>query len=112
MESEGEATTDNLSSQYWLRLFGSFHFGKALFYRLGFSLNLFQVFFQPGNSLIHLLNHHIHREDHVFYPMVREALSPSEMTAITELFQTEDRKAGPEALQTSRGLVRQMASLL
>lgn len=63
-------------------------------------------------AYIHLLNHHIHREDHVFYPMVREALSPSEMTAITELFQTEDRKAGPEALETSRGLVRQMASLL
>ncbi|MGQ9652903.1 MAG: hemerythrin domain-containing protein [Thermodesulfobacteriota bacterium] len=63
-------------------------------------------------AYIHLLNHHIHREDHVFYPMVREALSPSEMAAITELFQTEDRKAGPKAFETNQGLVRHMASLL
>jgi hypothetical protein len=48
---EGEATTGNLSSQFWHRLPGSFYLGKAFFYYLGFRLNVFQVIFQPGNPL-------------------------------------------------------------
>jgi len=63
-------------------------------------------------AYVHLLNYHIHREERVFYPLVRETLPPSEMATIGELFQREDQKAGARAFETNQGLVRQMASLL
>ncbi len=63
-------------------------------------------------AYVHMLNYHIRREERVFYPMVREALSPSEMAAIRELFQKEEQKAGAKAFETNEGLVKQMASLL
>jgi len=63
-------------------------------------------------SYIHLLRHHIHKEDHHFFPMAKEAYSESEFQDLLELFEIEDQKVGGKTFKNSRELVQEMAALL
>lgn len=59
-----------------------------------------------------MLSHHIHREDHVFYPMVEKDLSREELDELAELFVKEDEKTGHATLERMRGLVHDLGTLL
>lgn len=59
-----------------------------------------------------LLRHHIHREDHVFYPMVDKELSDAEQQALLDEFKKEDAKTGGTTFENSKKLVMKMGSLL
>jgi hemerythrin-like domain-containing protein len=63
-------------------------------------------------AYIHLLRHHIHKEDHHFYLMVKKEFSESEFHDLLELFNKEDQKGGGRTFENSRKLVQEMAALL
>jgi hemerythrin-like domain-containing protein len=59
-----------------------------------------------------LLRHHIHREDHVFYPMVDKELSEGDQQYLLNEFKKEDAKTGGKSLDNGRKLAAEMGSLL
>jgi hemerythrin-like domain-containing protein len=59
-----------------------------------------------------MLRHHIHREDHVFYPVVEKELAQTESKELVEAFDKENQKAGADFLEKSRELVTSMGALL
>jgi hemerythrin-like domain-containing protein len=63
-------------------------------------------------AYIALMRNHLHKEDHKFFPMVAEALTPEEMDAIAVEFEKEAEKAGPHAFETAHKLVVDMGSIL
>jgi len=63
-------------------------------------------------AYISLLRNHIHREDHVFYPMVEEALSEDEEEQLQVEFEKAHRRAGENVFENSHKLVVDMGSML
>lgn len=63
-------------------------------------------------AYIAMLRQHIHREDHVFYPLVREELSLSNDKDLLDAFNKENQKAGDRFPEESRSLVESMGALL
>lgn len=63
-------------------------------------------------AYVSLLRHHIHVEDHVFYPMVEETLSAEELQRLQEEFDKQDREAGGKTFEECHKLVTDMGSLL
>ncbi len=63
-------------------------------------------------AYVTLLRHHIHREEHVFYPMVEELLSVQEKKELLKTFKQEEKKLGPAKIKEIRALVREMGLLL
>jgi len=63
-------------------------------------------------AYISLLRSHIHREDHLFYPMVEEALSEDEQSALQVEFEKARQKADESVFETSHKLVVDMGSML
>jgi len=63
-------------------------------------------------AYISLLRHHIHVEDHVFFPMVEKTLSSIEKDRVLEEFEKENMKCGEKAFEDCHKLVVDMGSLL
>ena len=63
-------------------------------------------------SYVSLLRRHIHREDHVFYPMAEELLSDQEHRMLLDEFAKVNEKYGGEMFERSRQLVREMGQML
>jgi hemerythrin-like domain-containing protein len=63
-------------------------------------------------SYTSLLRHHIHTEDHIFYPMVQQELSGEEMDLLLQEFEKERERAGGMAFEHSHKLVVDMGSIL
>ena len=63
-------------------------------------------------AYIAMLRQHIHKEDHVFYPMVKDELSESEDKVLLDQFNKENEKAGEDFLFESRELVLAMGGML
>lgn len=63
-------------------------------------------------AYIAVLRQHIHREDHVFYPMVREELSESEGKEMVDSFHEADQKSGQGYYDKYRDLVLSMGGML
>jgi len=63
-------------------------------------------------AYISLLRHHIHIEDHVFYPMALEELSAEEMAALGEEFRKERERQGGEIFEVCHKLIVDMSSML
>jgi hemerythrin-like domain-containing protein len=59
-----------------------------------------------------LLRHHIHTEDHVFYPMARKLLSADEMAQLEKEFDKERAKGGADTFERSHKIVIDMGSIL
>jgi hemerythrin-like domain-containing protein len=59
-----------------------------------------------------LLRHHIHTEDHVFYPMAKKTLSEEEMRMVAREFETQKDKVGADTFESSHKLVVDMGSIL
>lgn len=63
-------------------------------------------------SYIHLLRHHIHKEDHEFYPLAAQAIPAAEMQAIAEEFGRQEDKSGGRAFAQGQDMISQMGALL
>ncbi len=61
---------------------------------------------------ISLLRHHIHIEDHLFYPMAKQELTADEMAALEEEFQKQRERLGPDTFEACHKLVVDMGSIL
>jgi len=61
---------------------------------------------------VSLLRHHIHTEDHVFFPMVRKNLNDEEMRDLETEFLKIQGKQGGDAFERSHKLVVDMGSIL
>lgn len=59
-----------------------------------------------------LLRHHIHTEDHTFYPMAEEVLSKAEQENLLREFNEEESKLAETLFEDSRRLVVKMGALL
>jgi len=59
-----------------------------------------------------VLRNHIHKEDHVFFPMVQQELSPEEEQQLQVEFERASEKAGEDAFEASHKLVVDMGSML
>jgi hemerythrin-like domain-containing protein len=59
-----------------------------------------------------LLRHHIHTEDHVFYPAARKLLDQEEMDQIAHEFEKQREKQGPDTFERSHKLVVDLGSIL
>jgi hemerythrin-like domain-containing protein len=59
-----------------------------------------------------LLRHHIHTEDHVFYPMARKTLVVAEMEQLSQEFVKERERHGGDAFERGHKTVVDMGSIL
>jgi hemerythrin-like domain-containing protein len=59
-----------------------------------------------------LLRHHIHTEDHVFYPMARKLLSADEMSQLEQEFDKERDRGGADTFERCHKIVVDMGSIL
>jgi len=63
-------------------------------------------------AYISLLRNHIHKEDHVFFPMVEKELSDEEQDELQSEFDKARRKADDDTFETNHKLVVDMGSML
>ncbi len=63
-------------------------------------------------AYVHLLRHHIHREDHLFFEMARQEFSAGELSALGELFLQEERREEGMSFEQGQGQVQEMAKRL
>jgi hemerythrin-like domain-containing protein len=59
-----------------------------------------------------LLRHHIHTEDHVFFPMARETMTPEELEALGDEFSAEQERHGADSYQRYHQLVVELEAML
>jgi hemerythrin-like domain-containing protein len=59
-----------------------------------------------------LLRHHIHTEDHVFYPLAKNTLSEEEMAGLADEFERQREKHGGDAFERNHKIVVDMGSIL
>jgi hemerythrin-like domain-containing protein len=59
-----------------------------------------------------LLRHHIHVEDHVFYPMARKMLSAEEFKALGMEFEKQSEKHGHDTFERCHKMVMDMGSMV
>jgi hemerythrin-like domain-containing protein len=59
-----------------------------------------------------LLRHHIHTEDHVFFPLAKEQLTDDDMAAIAAEFENEHDRHGADTFERCHKLVVDMGSML
>lgn len=59
-----------------------------------------------------LLRHHIHVEDHVFYPMARKTLTEQEFETINEEFDKQHEKHGRDTFEKCHKTVVDMGSIV
>ena len=59
-----------------------------------------------------LLRHHIHVEDHVFYPMARKILTEQEFEEIGQEFEKQNEKHGSDTFEKCHKMVVDMGSIV
>jgi hemerythrin-like domain-containing protein len=59
-----------------------------------------------------LLKHHIHVEDHVFYPMAERTLTDADFTAVAGEFEKQHEKHGVDTFERCHKMVVDMGSIL
>ncbi len=59
-----------------------------------------------------MLRHHIHKEDHIFFPAVDIELTDEENNYLLEEFSKEDNKKGGNVLEKNKTVVDEMAKML
>ena len=63
-------------------------------------------------AYVALLRHHIHREDHVFFPLAWKEFSPHDLEQIKREFAHQSSKHGDAALERNQQLVLDMGAML
>jgi hemerythrin-like domain-containing protein len=64
------------------------------------------------SAFVSLLRHHIHVEDHVFYPLARKSLTEEEMGQLAREFEKQRVKTGGDTFERCHKLVVDMGSIL
>ena len=64
------------------------------------------------SAYVSLLRHHIHIEDHIFYPLAAEKMTAEEMAAFEAEFEAERERHGAATFEQSHKLVVDMGSML
>lgn len=59
-----------------------------------------------------MLREHIHREDHIFFPMAREVLTDEDFQRLLEVFRGEDERVGEGFVDRHRDLVAGLREML
>jgi hemerythrin-like domain-containing protein len=67
---------------------------------------------QNMSAYVSLLRHHIHTEDHVFFPMARKNLDDKEMRELETEFLKVQGKQGGDTFERSHKMVIDMGSIL
>ena len=67
---------------------------------------------ENANAYVALMRDHIHREDHLFFPLVSEKLTDDEMSQLTVEFDRAAEKAGEHVFEEHHKLVVDMGSML
>lgn len=63
-------------------------------------------------AYVALLRNHIHKEDHIFFPMVLDQMSPEEEEQLQVEFDKARQKSGEDVFEASHKLVVDMGSML
>ena len=63
-------------------------------------------------AYVSLLRHHIHVEDHVFYPMTKKTLNEQEFEAIAQEFDKQHEKHGHDTFERCHKMVVDMGSIV
>ncbi len=63
-------------------------------------------------AYVSLLRHHIHIEDHVFYPMARKTLTSDEFAALNPEFLKANNKYGADTFERCHKIVVDMGSII
>lgn len=63
-------------------------------------------------AYVSLLRHHIHVEDHVFYPMARKTLTSDEFEALTPEFKKAQERYGADTFERCHKIVVDMGSIV
>ncbi len=63
-------------------------------------------------AYVAVLRNHIHKEDHIFYPLVAKAMSEEEEQQLHEEFEKSRNKAGTDVFEVNHKLVVDMGSML
>ena len=58
------------------------------------------------------MRHHIHREDHLFFPLDWKVFTPEDLALVTRELEHHDERGGGSAITESRQLLREMATLV
>lgn len=111
-KGEVDAQLDALRSQH--------ERGRELIGKMSGSLNGYAVedpsktadLLEAMAAYTSLLRHHIHTEDHVFYPMAERTLTDAEMELIGTEFEAQREKTGPDTFERCHKLVVDMGSML
>jgi hemerythrin-like domain-containing protein len=61
---------------------------------------------------ISMLRRHIHREDHIFYPLVEKELSDEQLQLLLKEFYSENQKFGSDFFERYRRIVIEMGKLV
>ena len=80
-------------------------------YAAGRPIQISQVL-ESTAAYISLLRNHIHKEDHVFFPMVQAELSEEEEQQLQVEFEKARQKAGEDTFESSHKLIVDMGSML
>jgi hemerythrin-like domain-containing protein len=67
---------------------------------------------ESAAAYIAVLRSHIHKEDHVFFPLAQEALTAEEADQLHQEFDNASQKAGGSCFEESHKLVVDMGSIL
>lgn len=59
-----------------------------------------------------LLRHHIHVEDHIFYPMAKKTLTESEFAALAPEFEKQKERHGSDTFERCHKMVVDMGSII
>ena len=63
-------------------------------------------------AYVSLMRNHIHKEDHVFFPMVKGELTPEEEALVKKEFERARIKSGEDVFEKNHKLVVDMGSIL
>ena len=63
-------------------------------------------------AYVSVLRNHIHKEDHIFYPLVAKTMSAEEEQQLHEEFEKSRSKAGTDTFEVNHKLVVDMGSML
>lgn len=63
-------------------------------------------------AYVSLLRHHIHVEDHVFYPMAARTLTEQEFEMLGQEFEKQNEKHGPDTFERCHKMVVDMGSIV
>jgi len=67
---------------------------------------------ENGAAYVSLLRHHIHTEDHEFFPMARAEMTDDEFDALALEFERERERLGPETFERFQKIVVHLGAML